>query len=101
MTASATNVTSIGGINVLGSFAAAGFTNALDGTVTICFFADVSKALNYIGVTISRLTYQENSLMVSKASIGSTRSRIEDVHMAEEQLVDAKLQILQQTAAIT
>lgn len=62
--------------------------------------ADVSKALSYIGATINRLTYQENSLMVSKVSTEAARSRIEDAQMAEEQLVDTKLQILQQAATI-
>lgn len=61
--------------------------------------ADVSKALSYIGATTNRLTYQENSLMVSKLNTEAARSRIEDVYIAEEQLINVKLQILQQTAA--
>ncbi|WP_347273588.1 flagellin [Candidatus Kuenenia sp.] len=78
---------------VSSSSVARDFINKVDTAI-----ADVSKALSYIGVSINRLTYQENSLMVSRISTEAARSRIEDANMAEEQLVNTKLQILQKTA---
>ena len=60
---------------------------------------DVSSALSYIGSTVNRLTYQENSLIIAKTNTEAARSRIEDVDMAYEQLQSTKLQILQQTAS--
>lgn len=60
---------------------------------------DVSSALSYIGSTVNRLTYQENSLIVAKTNTDAAKSRIEDADMALEQLQLTKFQITQQTAS--
>lgn len=59
---------------------------------------DVSEALSYVGATVNRLSFQEQSLTVAKTNTDAARSRIEDADMAWEQLEATKLQILQQTA---
>lgn len=58
----------------------------------------VSEGLSYIGSTINRLTFQEESISVAKANTDSAHSRIVDADMAWEQLEATKMQILQQTA---
>ncbi len=59
---------------------------------------NVSKAMSYIGATVIRLSFQQESLTVAKTNSDAARSRIEDADMAYEQLEATKLQILQQTA---
>ena len=58
----------------------------------------VSDGLSYIGSTINRLTFQEESLSVAKVNTQAAYSRIMDADMAWEQLEATKLMILQQTA---
>lgn len=58
----------------------------------------VSSALTYIGSSINRLTYQQESLSIAMTNTEAAHARIVDADMAYEQLESTKLQILQQTA---
>lgn len=60
----------------------------------------VSEGLSYIGATINRLTFQEESISVAKSNTEAAHSRIVDADMAWEQLEATKLMILQQTATV-
>jgi flagellin len=58
----------------------------------------VANELQGIGATIARLTVKESTLSVAITNTQSTRSRIMDADIANEQLNSTRLQILQQTA---
>jgi flagellin len=58
----------------------------------------VSSALTYIGSSINRLSYQQESLSIAMTNTEAAHARIVDADMAYEQLESTKLQILQQTA---
>ena len=59
---------------------------------------DVSDILQNIGATIARLTFKEETLRIAVTNTESTKSRILDADIANEQLFSTRLQILQQTA---
>ena len=69
------------------------FMDAVDTAIV-----QVGEGLSYIGSTINRLGFQEQSLSVAKVNVESAYSRIVDADMAFEQLEATKLMILQQTA---
>jgi flagellin len=58
----------------------------------------VAEGLSYVGSTINRLDFQEESLTVAKTNTDAAHSRIVDADMAWEQLEATKMMILQQTA---
>ncbi len=58
----------------------------------------IASELQGIGATIVRLTFKEDTLRVAITNTESTKSRILDSDIANEQLKSTRLQILQQTA---
>lgn len=60
--------------------------------------SDIADILQNIGATIARLTFKEDTLRVAITNTESTKSRILDADIANEQLSSTRLQILQQTA---
>ena len=58
----------------------------------------IASELQNIGATIVRLTFKEDTLRVAITNTESTKSRILDSDIANEQLKSTRLQILQQTA---
>ena len=58
----------------------------------------MSSALTYVGSSINRLSYQQESLSIAQTNTRAAHARIIDADMAYEQLESTKLQILQQTA---
>jgi len=82
-----------GSNNVTTQSAAQDFMDKIDTA-----FDNVSKGLSYIGTQYNRLSFQEQSMTVSKINTESAYSQIVNADMAWEQLQSTKLQILQQTA---
>ena len=58
----------------------------------------IADTLQNIGATIARMTFKESTLRISVTNTQSTKSRILDADIANEQLSSTRLQILQQTA---
>ncbi|MFC1493043.1 flagellin [candidate division KSB1 bacterium] len=58
----------------------------------------IASELQGIGATIVRMTFKEDTLRIAITNTESTKSRILDSDIANEQLKSTRLQILQQTA---
>jgi flagellin len=86
--------TSVG--NLMTSTTASDRADALTSVNTA--LTTVANELQGIGATIARLTVKESTLSVAITNTQSTRSRIMDADIANEQLNSTRLQILQQTA---
>jgi flagellin len=86
--------TSVG--NLMTSSVASERADALQSVNTA--LTTVANELQGIGATIARLTVKESTLSVAITNTQSTRSRIMDADIANEQLNSTRLQILQQTA---
>jgi len=83
----------------LGSVSVTDASHALAAITTLdAAIKSVSSKLQYIGASVSRLNFREETVTIAKVNTEAAYSRIMDADMANEQLNATKYQILQQTA---